>query len=438
MVTRSSLEELLQSLIKTAESEKSALLHALVKSLREACNTIALSSSPKVKNQAESAKSTLDRVLATTYSYVESNEDEEWEEEFAESSGDFDLEEGPGETFTASSRMISNLVEEANSAGGQLNQITNGWNRSMLPWMSLPSVNLQKPQDVIKFSKAAAALRSNLSCYTGNESTEYEDKFDQLWKKIIIALEEYGYQVTPQQFGPMARPVGKEIYTCRNRITVSENVLIVPGLSYQGNSLSTPATLVILPVDTEYPADHPSASLTPHWRGVFGELELLAQHVEIQTNAHSAIEGINKNQVDELTGETLTSVLNEIKRRAEVLRGTIAKDDETIYRLATDYWRVEECFWSIFHDDKRVSYFDRLRNNLQGWRTTIRRSLKFNIRDFSCESDTLASVNKYIGNIILRPQQGTAPGTVIRELRPAILVKVQATSRLLKGRAIAT
>jgi hypothetical protein len=43
----------------------------------------------------------------------------------------------------------------------------------------------------------------------------------------------------------------------------------------------------------------------------------------------------------------------ELMRRSEVLESTIQKEDENLYRIATDYWRIEECFWSLFHDDNR-------------------------------------------------------------------------------------
>ena len=198
--------------------------------------------------------------------------------------------------------------------------------------------------------------------------------------------------------------------------------------------------VIAFPLDADFPEDHMLSSHPSHWRGIFGELEILLEHIEMQKDAFCAIEGINKNKIEPID-KCQANLHSEVRRRGDVVQASIQKEGETIYRLATDYWRVEECFWSIFHDDDRpggCSYFDRLRTRLQAWRTTLRRSLKFYIRDFACGIDSLASINKYIGNIILKRKKNVAPSTVIRELRPAIVVKDQGASRLLKGRVVST
>ncbi|WP_372368971.1 hypothetical protein [Candidatus Uabimicrobium sp. HlEnr_7] len=434
MTSKSSLQNLLNILVNTPEAEKGALVYAILKSLREACNMFD-QSALKEKQAAKELRDGLDKMLSANASL---DADEEWEEEFADSSMDVNLDDEKSTTFVSSESKISIPEEDLDTPRGKIRANINNWNRTNAAWLKLPNIDPNKSDQVVHFVKAVAAIRANIKCNPG-DSTEYIEKLDNFWSTAKDLFAQIDYFIT-SEFGTISDPIGEIIYTCRNRITERTAELLCPGIDYKGETLLKPTCLCILPVDAEYPMGHVNQDLASHWRGIFGEIDLLIKHVQMQRDVSAAIEGVNKNKVESIR-DSRSAVLAELKRRADVLRATINKKDETIYRLATDYWRVEECFWSIFHDDDRpsgYSYFDRLRNRIQAWRTTLRRIVKFNIRDFSCGSDTLASVNKYIGNMILSPQKNIAPGTVIRELRPAIIVNVQSTSRMLKGRVIAT
>lgn len=434
MTSKSSLQNLLNILVNTPEAEKGALVYAILKSLREACNMFD-QSGDKEKQAAKDLREILDQMLSAN---VTLDADEEWEEEFADSSIDVDLDDEKSTTFVSSESKMSIPEEDLDTPRGKIRANISNWNKSNDPWLKLPNIDPDKSDQVVHFVKAVAAVRANIKCNSA-ENSEYLEKLDNFWSNVKDLFVQIDYFINAE-FGPISDVIGEVIYTCRNRITERTSELICPGIDYKGETLLQPTCLCILPVDAEYPIGHVNRDLPSHWRGIFGEMDILIKHVQMQRDVSAAIEGVNKNKVEHIR-DSRSAVLAELRRRADVLRATINKKDETIYRLATDYWRVEECFWSIFHDDDRpsgYSYFDRLRNRVQAWRTTLRRVVKFNIRDFSCGSDTLASVNKYIGNMILSPQKDISPGTVTRELRPAIIVNVQSTSRMLKGRVIAT
>jgi hypothetical protein len=288
-----------------------------------------------------------------------------------------------------------------------------------------------------------SALRDNILSNTFDEQATILSNLDKHWEDAFSILKGAHYQITPPAFKEKGEPKGRLIYTSRARITEAEKELIVPGITHKEEILQDPIWIISIPMDSDFPSSHPNASLPTHWRGIFGELDLLLAHLEIQTNSYCAVESINKNKVETLD-ECRENLSPELVRRKDVLHSSLQKEEKSLYQLATNYWRVEECFWSVFHDDDRppgCSTFDRLRNRVQAWRTTLRRILKFHIRDFAAGSDSLASINKYIGNIIITttPKKNIASGMVVRELRPAIMVKEdQGSNRVLKGRVIAT
>jgi hypothetical protein len=442
----------------------------MLKALREACAIFYHSDFPGHQEMAKRVQEIMDSILviapaeailsgsqstkaaassdpdSSTSEVTDVIEEEEWEEEFVES-GTFNENGEEEKTHTSVSTEKSAPAkvapqENTNTPQGQLNRLLTKWNSSNAAWVKLPTVNLTDNNSVIGFVSALGAVRGNMISNTFDGQAEIVQKFDANWQQVLPILREVGFHIVPENFADkMAQPACKIIYTCRTRNAETEKEMITPGILLQDDILRDPVWVIAVPIDGEYAADHPYAALPSHWRGIFGETEVLLEHLAIQPQAFCAVEGINKNRIDTLD-ECRSGVVAELNRRLEVLHATIQKgEEETAYRLATDYWRVEEFFWSVFHDDDRpsgCSYFDRLRNRLQGWRTVMRRVLKFHIRDFACGSDSLASINKYIGNMILQPQKNVAAGMVTRELRPAIVIKDQGTDRLLKGRVIAT
>lgn len=472
MAPNSSLEVLLRTLLSTAEAEKKSILHSMLRALREACAIFYHSDFPGHQEMAKRVQEIFDSILsiapadtilassqptrgAPASSPGSGNsevtdviEEEEWEEEFVES-GTFNesavsSEEESEQPAPAPEKQHSKAAaqENVNTPQGSINRLLAKWNSSNAAWLKLPTLELADNNSVISFVCALVAVRSNMVSNNFDGQTEMLQKFDANWLQIVPTLKDAGFHFNPENLADKAaQPAGKIIYTCRTRNSETEREMIAPGISLRDDILRDPVWVIALPIDNDYSSDHVYASLPSHWRGIFGETEALLEHLAIQPQAFCAVEGINKNRIDTLD-ECRAAVISELKRRLEVLYATILKGEgETAYRLATDYWRVEEFFWSVFHDDDRpsgCSYFDRLRNRLQGWRTVLRRVLKFHIRDFACGSDSLASINKYIGNIILQPQKNVAAGMVTRELRPAIVIKDQGTDRLLKGRVIAT
>lgn len=317
------------------------------------------------------------------------------------------------------------------------------WNNKALPWLQISVPFGQGVDMMVALLKSAATVRSNLASAASLTKSHKEEvkRFDKYWRLWQEEIAHQGYEVFPGQFGKMADPVGHIIYSSQPTLTQPENVLILPGLRSQdgGEEHLTPVSLVSLPPTTPFPGNHAHADLDARWRGILGELELLLMHLDLQTGVVCGIETVNKTALEPFA-KCRQNIVGEIKRRAESLCESIRKK-ENIYRLATNYWRVEECFWAIFHEDGRprgYSFFDRLRKRLQAWRTSIRQEEQLFLRDFACGRDHLASVNKYIGNIILQNKSGVAAGIILRELRPALVVKVNNVTRLLKGRVIAT
>lgn len=467
----------MQILVNTPELEKKAVLQAILRSLRETCGLFRSSSFAAFQEVAKNAQQILDGIVAPSRSdtppeekVVEKGLDAEAVEgeEFIESAAfgatsseveqieeiSEDMERAETFVTTVMSQQKPGTSQEGgggssgkadktdNSSQGRMDRLIAKWNGSSAAWLKFPSVTLADSRSSLACILASAGTRTNLLSNNFEGQTEILKKFDDVWQQMTALFQDAGYQITPSNFASSSPDdSGKLVYTCRSRTTSdSEKELIAPAVEFQGKSLRDSVWAVVVPADSEFPSDQSHGNFPSHWRGILGELHILLEHLEIQPKAMSAVEGINKNRVEPLD-DCRANIIAELKRREDVLLGTLQKGEETSYRLATDYWRIEEFFWSVFHDDDRppgCSYFDRMRARLQGWRTTLRRILKLFIRDFACGSDSLASVNQYIGNIILQPQKNMPPGVVIRELRPAIMVKDQATNRLLKGRVIAT
>lgn len=434
MSINQSLESLLATLSNAPEPEKKDVFFSILKALREACGLFNNPVYSDYQDAARAIQKILDGILANEVS------DEEWEEEFVESGTHEEVE--LSETFVSTRPAVSVVqVEESNSPESKINRIISQWNSSNDSWLKMAPVSLKDSNSVIFFVRSTAATYSNIASNTFDNQSEVLNRFEQTWRLILEAFKETDYKVNPVNFNDTsAKPGDKVIYACRSRVAETEYELVSPGVWFQNNLLQSPVRVIAVSMDGEYPGHLATASLPSHWRGILGELDVFCEHLEMQIGAYCALEGINKNKVEPLE-EYRSAIIAEVKRRAEVLQSTVQKKEESIYRVATDYWRVEECFWSVFHDDSRptsCSYFDRLRTRLQSWRANLRRILKFQIRDFACGSDSLASVKQYVGNMILQPKPNTAQGIVIRELRPAIVVKDQAANRFLKGRVVAT
>ena len=442
MTSYSSLESLLQTLLNTPETEKGALLCSLLKTLREACGLFKQSSFSESQEAGKKVQDILDEILSNAIE----TEEEEWEDEFTnEDSNDFidaiDTSQSRPNIPAPSSSTIASVQVKQEPAEPEepMLQLISEWNRSVDSWLQLPQINIDSETSIKSLVRALSALRHNLTSNTFENQANILSQYDTLWHKTLELLRSKDYYIVPEVWDS-SHVTGKMIYVCRPRITAIENELICPGINYGDEILQDPVWLVNYPVDMPCPAMASRCNLPNYWRGILGELDLLLEHIQLQYNAFAAIEGINKNKVETLE-ESRDNLLSELTRRSEVLESTVQKEDESIYRLATDYWRIEECFWSIFHDDDRpssCSIFDKLRNRLQSWRPVMRKNLKLHIRDFAPNADSLASINQYIGNIIIKPKASVNPGTILRELRPVIMVKVQNTNRVLKGRVIAT
>ncbi len=495
MLSKDSVESLLQMLVNTPETEKGSVLYSLVKALRETCGLFK-KSSPEYQQAAKRVQEILDSILSETI-----QAEEEWEDEFSESSSQEEkpivqeksvaasdkfsisenfFEEDDAEEIELTSSQphpvvptppppppasntfvrtggktiivrpenrtptYKNAIEEAPSAPPPvetpLNKLLNGWNSSVGNWLKFPQAEFSNSTSIVKLVQSISAARNNILSNNFDDQSTILAKLDRLWESLVQLFQENRYRVVPNNFNNLSNPQGRLIYACRSRVTTPETELVCPAIWQNDNLLKDSIWVLSYSPDGDFPSTASRSNLPSHWRGIFGELELLLEQIKIQTYTWAAVEGINKNK-PEVMDETRDNLAEELSRRTEVLESTIQKDSDNLYHVASDYWRIEEFFWSLFHEDDRpvgCSVFDRLRNRLQSWRPALRRLLKFQVRDFACGSDSLASVNKYIGNIIISSKANTGPGMVIRELRPAIMVPVQGSNRLLKGRVIAT
>ncbi len=422
-----SLESLLQTLANSPEEDKRSLTRAAVSMLREVCNVHLNSSYIKFHSTAQITRSILDQILL---GQIEG----ESEEEFLES-GDFVVESPSPEPEP----FVSKIEEQKVSP---LCELIQKWNSVIEPWLQITLPPAQGLDSIVLFLEATSALRSNLlSAASVARHFNKEDikLFEIYWKLWVEEIQKQGYEIFPDKFGRLDNIYGRVIYSCKPRLSQEEIVLLVPGIKKGNETILDPVTLITMPPEMPFPQDHPDKDFAPQWRAILGELDLLLVHLQIQSSVVCAIEGINKTRIEPLA-QCRDSIINEIKRRGDALRNAI-KNKETIYRLATNYWRVEECFWSIFHNDDRpagYSFFSRIRRRVQAWHPVIRQIDQLYVRNFESGRDSIASINKYIGNILLQTKQGVPPGTILRQLRPATIVKVNNITRLLKGRVIAT
>ena len=236
------------------------------------------------------------------------------------------------------------------------------WNNQVRPYLKihLPQNSSQKPVECLR---AIAAIRSNLS--SAARMSEMPEKDIQLfkacwasWKKEI---EKEGLEVFPGSFGNLAAPVGKIIYSCSPRVSRQTNILIVPGLRKNKKIVSPPISLAIFPTAAPFPSKHPYRSFAPHWRGILGEMDLLLVHLDIQHAVMCGIEAIHKTSLIAVS-KARETVVGEIERRRKTMADSI-QHETSAYQLATNYWRLEECFWGILHDDGRpqgYSFFDKI------------------------------------------------------------------------------
>lgn len=472
-----SLESLLQILTHAPEEGERVLIRSAVSLLREVCNSQSNSLNINSSSAAKKVRDILDEVLEETAdskktvapkkaadlkkAEVVCKEESHKAEEFlplpdeAEYSKDTtiladedDQPDEPDEPNETEGVIFpdSEAEEEtvfANPEETSLLRLVEKWNAKEEPWFHIPVSAKQNYENTLReVIYSAAAVRSNLAtaCIANRSMKDDSKRFERYWKQIVQQAQKDGYEIFPKQFGRLAEPEGKVIYSCRPRLEKQENALLVPGLASRGKEIFSPLSLVTLPPKQNFPENHPHKDLPPQWRAILGELELLLTHLDIQNTVVCSIESINNKKKIEPYSQCKEPVQNEIKRRANALCNAI-NQKESIYRLATNYWRVEECFWSVYHGDERptgYSFFDRLRRRTQAWRTTIRNQDQLLVRDFSPGVQSLASINKYIGNIILERKEGVSPGTVLREIRPSIIVQVNKVTRLLKGRVIST
>lgn len=461
MSTPTSLEFLLQTLVNSPEEDKRSLTRSAIGLLREVCNMYTKSNYAKFQQTAESARHLLDQILLGKIGGGEADE-----EEFLES-GDFpvatpgsaqvgipktaSLQPTPENEITVIEPVSPALKESsvtamegasvAVSVSSNLHELVKTWNSKVEPWLQITIPQAEGVDAIRILIEAASAVRSNLLSATLTDDLNKEEvkRFEKYWRLWCQEIQNQGYDVTPSRFGRLNEAVGEVIYSCRPGLNQPEIALLVPGIQRKNELLVKPVSLVTMPAIASWPSDHSDRNFAPQWRAILGELELLVKHLKIQNSVVCAIEGINKNRVETLV-QCKETILSEIVRRGDALRAEI-QDDKSIYRLATNFWRVMECFWAVFHDDDRpvgYSFFDRIRRRVQSWQTIIRQESQLYIRNFDSSHDSLSSVNKYIGNIILQSRQGIPPGSILRELRPAVIVKVNNVTRLLKGRVIAS
>lgn len=315
------------------------------------------------------------------------------------------------------------------------------WNDTVKPWLKIAAPKADGDKKYIAVVKSIAAVRSNISgavnfTKAARAQMQHFSKCLNGWRQQFARQ---GYEIYPEKFGNLGKPVGTVIYTSNPRISAAKTILVVPGLKKKQQVLLKPVSAVLLPTNVAFPSQHPHAKLSPLWRGILGELELLLKHLEIQKSVVCSIESIDRSSLVPVA-KARKRIVEEIRRREASLRKTL-EEKHSDYQLATNYWRIEECFWGIFHDDERpqgYSFFDILRRRTQDWRGIIRRKHRIMVRDFIPHKENIGSINKEIGSMVLKRQEKMAPGTVLRQLRPAVMLREKNTTRTLTGRVMCT
>lgn len=314
------------------------------------------------------------------------------------------------------------------------------WNSKVRPWLQIRlTADAARKGSILV--KAIAAVRSNL--YTAADlanlpvrDVELFDKCWETWKKKLVKS---GYEISPARFGSISSPQGKVIHTCSGRVSKTQTILVVPGVKQREKTLLNPVTLVIHPASAAFPKNHPYAGMAPQWRGILGDLNFLIVQLKIQRSVVCGIESIDKTALLPLIKHR-KAIIQEVTRRRDALRESVRKKAEG-YQLATNYWRVEECFWAIFHDDDRpfgYSCFDSLCKRIQEWQPTLRQAHQISVQHFLPKKDTLSAINKNISGMVLKKKSKVPAGIVLRELRPAVIVKENTVSRTLPGRVVST
>ncbi|BBM82898.1 STAS domain-containing protein [Candidatus Uabimicrobium amorphum] len=318
--------------------------------------------------------------------------------------------------------------------------VTQQWNKYTHHWHKLPAnFDISQPKQVVAFVKNAAAIRSNIvtSISIGKEDKAHLSKFNECWRKWKDSLEKHGYTIYPEIGGYLKKPVGKIIYCHSLRAKVKKIILVVPGVTKDGKEYIAPVSTVILPTTVPFPEKHIAAKLPTCWRSILGEIELLCIHARIQPKTMCAIESLNKTPMSLHNNRNIA--IEELKKRRKTLE-RLLKTKSSNYKIATHYSLVEECFWSLYHDDQRPqghSFFDMIRKRLQEWHNIIKRKHNITIKNFTKRSD-VKNIQGYVAKNIIQKHPDLPPKKVLRQLCPAIIVEVNAQKRVLKGRIIST
>ena len=317
---------------------------------------------------------------------------------------------------------------------------TEQWNQYTHSWHKLPTnFDISQPKQVVSFVKNAAAIRSNIvaSINLGKEDKAHLSKFNECWVKWKNTLQKHGYHIYPEMGGYLKKPVGKIIYSHSLRAKVKKVILVVPGVKKDEKEYIAPVSTVILPTTVAFPQEHSFAKLPTCWRSILGEIELLCVHARIQPKASYAIESLEKTPMS--LHNNRKSVIEEIRKRQKTLE-RLLKTKANNYKIATHYSLIEECFWSLYHDDGRArghSFFDMIRKRLQEWHNLIKRKHSITIKNFARKSDA-QSIQAYVAKNIVQKHPDLPPKKVLRQLCPAIIIEINGQKRILKGRIIST
>jgi hypothetical protein len=313
------------------------------------------------------------------------------------------------------------------------------WNGKVKQYLRV--VAPEEEKNPVVLLRAIAAVRSNLAsaCQWSEQGKDEMKKFAvcwEIWRKELMRL---GHEVYPDKFGSIATPVGRVIATASPRAEEANHILVLPGLKSKGKLVAEPVTVSILPAKQSFPSAHVFNKLPFYWRGILAEMDLLLWQLEIQNSFVCGMEAIHKTEIVPFA-KNHEKITREIERRQQSLVDAVVSKMSN-YQLATNYSRVEECFWAIFHDDERppgYSFFDIIRKRVQEWRPFVQRGHRIAVRDFIGKRDSLAAIHNYVNSMVLKKQTGVAPGIVLRQLRPALTVEENKVNRVLHGRVICT
>lgn len=313
------------------------------------------------------------------------------------------------------------------------------WNAKVKPYLRVVAPDEAKNPALLL--RVLAGVRSNLASagQFNDEAREEMKRFNAAWDGWRQELARLGYDVHPEMFGTIASPAGKVIYTASPRVEKASYIAVLPGLKSKGRTIAEAVTVCSLPADHAFPASHPWARLPFFWRGLLAETDLFLWQLEIHHSLVCGIEALHKTELLPFS-KNRDRISKEVERRQQSLADAVMKKASD-YQIATNYSRVEECLWAIFHDDGRppgYSFFDMIRRRIQEWRPYIQREHKIAVRDFIARRETVAAIHKLINGMVVKKQAGVAPGMVVRQLRPAMTVQENGVSRVLSGRVVST